>query len=197
MFQVFGGVQRQGRGLRVRLEMESRVSLCVCLPRPEAFEAGLAVREFVREEGQRGFRRGSGLGSGGGGGVGGAVSAQKEREQVVSFAPLVRTALKAFVEMLRVLPGGHRPGGDVLLRLDVADVHEGRRVADVPVRLLVLVLEHFKDALVAADRGVRALAGQIDDLRGALLSVAVTRPFRWEKTMSDHGMSKWMSRWQV
>ena len=75
--------------------------------------------------------------------------------------------------MLRVLPGGHRPGGDVLLRLDVADVHEGRRVADVAVRLLVLPLEHFEDALVAADRGVRALAGQIDDLRGALLSVAV------------------------
>ena len=38
---------------------------------------------------------------------------------------------------------------------------------------LVLPLEHFEDALVAADRGVRALAGQIDDLRGALLSVAV------------------------
>ena len=60
-----------------------------------------------------------------------------------------------------------------LLGLDVTDVHEGRGVADVPVRLVVLLPEHFEDALVAADHGVRALTGQIDDLWGALLPVAV------------------------
>ena len=135
--------------------MESGVSRGVSLPRPEAVEGGPAVGELIRKEGKRGFSRWRGLRRGGGGVVAGAVPAQEEREQVVSFAPLDRTALKAFVETLRVLPGGHRPGGDVLLRLDVADFHEGRGVADIPVRLLVLLLEHFEDALVAADRGVR------------------------------------------
>ena len=102
--QVLGGVERQGGGLGIRLEVQPRV----CRPRAEAFEAGPAVGEVVREEGQRGLRRGWDLRR-----RGGAVFAPEQREQVVALAPLLRAALEALVEKLRLLAGGDRAGGDL------------------------------------------------------------------------------------
>ena len=163
--QVLGRVERQRRGLAVRLEVECGVSV----PGSQAVEGCFAPGELVREEGQRGFRCGRcGRLRGGG-----AVLAEEEGEEIVALAALLRTALEALVKTLRVLLGGHRVGGELLLGLDIADVHEGRGVADVLVRLVVLFPEHFEDALVAADHRVLALGGQIDDPWGALLSVAV------------------------
>ena len=162
--QVLGRVERQRRGLAVRLEVECGISV----PGSQAVEGCFAPGELVREEGQRGLWCGHRRRL-----RGGAVLAEEQREQFVALAALLRFALKALVKSLRVLSGGHGVGGELLLGLDVADVHEGRGVADVLVSLVVLLLEHLEDALVAADHRVRALRGQIDDPGGALLSVTV------------------------
>ena len=77
------------------------------------------------------------------------------------------------VEPFRGLAGRDGRRRDLLLGRDVVDAHEGGRVADVAVRLLVLLGQHFEDARVAPDGLVRALGHQIDDARRPLLPVAV------------------------
>ena len=53
------------------------------------------------------------------------------------------------------------------------DPHEHRRVADIQVGLLVLLLQHFQDALVAPDRLVPASRREVNDLGGLGLAITV------------------------
>ena len=64
-------------------------------------------------------------------------------------------------------------GGDRFFFQSVVDVHERRWIADVAIRLFVLGLEHFQHSAVAANHAVAACRGEVDDLRRAVLAVAV------------------------
>ena len=99
-----------------------------------------------------------------------AALAEEQGQQIVA---LVRSRLQPLVEPRRLLAAGYRLNRDLLFLDDVMDVHEGGRIADVPVRLFVLLLEHFEDAHVAADRLVGAPGDEVDDPGLALLAVAV------------------------
>ena len=98
------------------------------------------------------------------------LRAEEQRQQLVALAG-GRAQLR--VEAFRPLAGGDGVAGDRLLGLDVVDAHEGRRIADVAVGLLVLPGQHLQDAGVAADGLVRALGHEVDDVRRPRLPVAV------------------------
>ena len=159
--QVLGGVQRQDGAGRVALEPQVGVLLT------QPVQGRLAVGEIALEQRRRRrrqlFRLGRRL-------IFGTPGAEKQRQEVVAFA-VGRT--QPCIEAFRLLPGGDSVPCDPLLGLDVVDAHEGGRIADVPVRLLVLLGQHLEDARVAADRLVRALGHQVDDVRRPPLPVAV------------------------
>ena len=99
------------------------------------------------------------------------LGVEKERQQVVALVAVVGLVLG--VEGGGIGALGHGLHGQGLLGLRVVHLHEGGRVADVPVGLLVLLLEDLEDALVAAHLRVVAAVDQVGDDGRFALAVAV------------------------
>src|SRR5690554_4811825 len=99
------------------------------------------------------------------------LGVQEQGQQVVPFVAVV--SLVFVIKGFGIGAFGHGFHGEGFLGFGIMHFHEGGRVADVFVGLLVFLFEDFQYALVAAHFGVVALVNQVGDDRRLFLAVAV------------------------